>query len=77
MLHWAASFGYDEIVELLLNREAKIHAKRADGSTALHIGAKEGHYRVVKLLLDRGAKIRVQNNKGLTPKWSFGCGKVA
>lgn len=61
-----------DIVDLLLNRNAQIHA-RCDaqnshrGNTALHFAALNGHRATAKKLLDRGASPLAKNSSGTTP----------
>ena len=57
-LHWAAWYGHDKVVKLLLDRGAKTDiVDTLNGITALHYAAANGHDKVVELLLDRGANI--------------------
>lgn len=53
----AASQGFFEIVQLLLDRGAVINAAAADNTLPLHAAAFRGHLTVVQLLLDRGAAV--------------------
>lgn len=61
----AASFGYTQIVELLLNAKANpnIYAK---GMTALIVAALHGHTKVVKMLLDAHANPNIPDSDGWT-----------
>ena len=73
-LHWAASFGHAQIVQLLL--DAGIEAGMPLGSSffghdceewgALHFAAQDGHSEVAKLLLERGADKDLGDSDGLT-----------
>eukprot|EP00092_Neocalanus_flemingeri_P008333 GFUD01008985.1.p1 GENE.GFUD01008985.1~~GFUD01008985.1.p1 ORF type:complete len:881 (-),score=182.76 GFUD01008985.1:190-2832(-) len=71
-LHWAASFGSKEVVDLLLHRGADINAANADGCTALHDAVQRKDAAIVKKLLDAGADVSfVATNgklRGKTPK---------
>ena len=59
-LHVAASFGQLEIVKLLPEMGADIHAVGGVyGGTALNYAAMNGHFEVVEHLLDKGAKMDV------------------
>src|SRR5208283_4967213 len=42
-LHYAASYGYLEIAELLLTKNADVNAKASKGDTPLHYAASYGH----------------------------------
>lgn len=68
-LHWAAKYGRDEVVELLLSRGASASAEaerpgHMKGITALHDAAAGGHVRVAELLLKRGTDVDVNANGG-------------
>ncbi|KAJ5986972.1 ankyrin [Penicillium sp. IBT 35674x] len=54
-LNWAAAFGYQPLVELLLNRGAQAVLNTEVGmiSFTLAIAAKHGHAAIVEILLDR------------------------
>jgi ankyrin repeat protein len=58
----AALNGYDEIVALLLDRGANIHAR---DDVALREAVKFGRKEMVALLLDRGADIHARNDEAL------------
>lgn len=59
-LHVAASFGQLEVVKLLLEMDADIHAVGGVfNGTALNCAASDGNYEVVEFLLDRGAEMDV------------------
>jgi ankyrin repeat protein len=50
-LHYAASYGYLEIAELLLTKNADVNAKTSKGDTPLHYAASYGHKDIAELLL--------------------------
>lgn len=59
-LHWAATKGHKEVVELLLAHGADVHLDRMDAhcvvvGTPLHCAAFMGHVDIVRLLISRGA----------------------
>lgn len=58
-LHRAASVGNLELVRLLLDRGARVSAKRGLGWQALHYAASKGHIDVARLLVERGTRERV------------------
>jgi ankyrin repeat protein len=67
-LHMAATFGYTEGVERLLNNGANINLISLDDkSTPLHKAATGRRIDAVKLLLQRGAKTEIVDAGGLTP----------
>jgi ankyrin repeat protein len=59
----AAEFWHTEIVSLLIELGADIHAKDDDGKTALMSAAESGHTEIVSLLLDLGADIDAKDNR--------------
>ena len=65
-LFYAARYGKNEIVKLLLDRGADVNAKDSYGWTPLLYAAAHGKNEIVKLLLDRGADVNVKANDGKT-----------
>jgi ankyrin repeat protein len=65
-LHYAATGGHLEIIQLLLDNYAYIDAESPNGSTPLMMAAHYGTPAAVKLLLDAGADPRLRNQLGLT-----------
>ena len=66
-LHYAALKGCTEIVELLVNKGAKIDAITITGKTPLHIAIINNRTAIVEFLLNKGADINAQENHGKTP----------
>ncbi|XP_055848375.1 alpha-latrotoxin-Lhe1a-like [Episyrphus balteatus] len=66
-LHFAAMNGHKEIVEMLLNKGANIHAKNEYGGTALQAAVFRKQSDTIELLLDRGAIVDEKKNDGSTP----------
>lgn len=62
----AADTAQDDIIEELLKRGAKIHAKDTLGQTALMYAAFNSHYHTVKLLVEKKAGVNVQTGDGQT-----------
>ncbi|OJJ97352.1 hypothetical protein ASPACDRAFT_10995, partial [Aspergillus aculeatus ATCC 16872] len=58
-----------EVVELLLQRNARVDATDKSGSTALHLAASRGHCNVLELLLPEFLDIDVRNSNGQTALW--------
>jgi ankyrin repeat protein len=50
-LHNAAFYGHLKIIELLLNRCAKVNVKNRKGNTALHIALQRGYFTIASTLL--------------------------
>lgn len=49
-LHWSAKYGQYKIVELLLQRGARINAVNKGDDTPLHLSAAHGHHDVARLV---------------------------
>jgi ankyrin repeat protein len=65
-LHYAATGGSLEVVQLLLDRYAYIDAESPNGSTPLMMAALYGTSETVKLLLQAGADPTIRNALGLS-----------
>ena len=55
------------IIKILVEKGAKVEARRIDGVTPLHLAAWHGHRKSVKALLDVGADLNAQDQDGWTP----------
>ncbi len=62
----AAFWGYEEIVQYLLNAGANLHLQNNSGRTALHEAAFWGHAGVVQRLLAAGANLHQADKSGRT-----------
>ena len=65
-LHYAATNGHVEIMQILLDEHAYIDAESPNKSTPLMMAAKYGSPAAVKLLLEAGADPRLRNELGLS-----------
>jgi len=65
-LFLAAMVGQPEIVRLLLNSGADMHAANRFGAMPLHQAAYAGHRRIVEMLLERGEKVDVKDGDDRT-----------
>lgn len=63
----AAEQGHKPIVNLLVERGAKIDAKDGSGENALLCASVNGHEGIVRLLLKHGASVTVEDADGSTP----------
>lgn len=72
---WACEFGYQDIVEFLLDHGADLRDQAGTGQAALHMAVIGGSLRIVNLLLKRGAPLEELNVYGATAlgqaSWSF------
>jgi ankyrin repeat protein len=65
-LHYAATKGHLDIMNLLLEHSAYIDAESPNGSTPLMMAAEYGTPKAVKLLLSAGADPLIKNALGMT-----------
>jgi ankyrin repeat protein len=65
-LMWAAGNGYQDTVELFLDKNADVNTEDNNGYTALIHAANNGYKNVVKLLLDKNININAVNMFGYT-----------
>ncbi|KAL6909249.1 putative ankyrin repeat protein [Trichoderma evansii] len=71
-LHMAARRGHAELVQLLVDKGARVNAvskvptSSVSGATALHWAAQNGHEKVLEILLKNGAEIDLQTLHGET-----------
>jgi ankyrin repeat protein len=63
----ATQYGYYDMVEVLLEHNAKTNLSDINGITPLYIAAQNGNYRLAELLLGKGAEIDSPNKRGATP----------
>ncbi|KAK1496691.1 hypothetical protein CCUS01_13270 [Colletotrichum cuscutae] len=67
----ACSWGYQDVVEALLDhdssnpsRRADLNLQNADGATALHVAIIEGRHKIAELLLNVGVDVTIKDNNG-------------
>ena len=65
-LKTASRLGLDNVVRILLTRNADINAVDMNGNTALHTAALNSQLSVVKLLLEKNPSLNIQNKVGNT-----------
>jgi len=66
-LLWAAYYGHEAVVALLLDHDANIDILDNGNFAPLHYAAIANHKNVVELLLKRGAIVDITNDVGRTP----------
>ena len=66
-LHWAAFYGHDAVVAVLLSNGANINQANNHGSSPLHWAAIEGHDSAVAVLLSNGANVNQVTDDGKSP----------
>nr|XP_012142859.1 PREDICTED: ankyrin repeat and death domain-containing protein 1A-like isoform X4 [Megachile rotundata] len=62
-IHWAASRGNTEIIEMLIQAKCDIEARDKFGMRPLHMAARYGHRDAVKMLINAGASVSAMNKK--------------
>ncbi|KAL1961782.1 hypothetical protein VTN77DRAFT_1069 [Rasamsonia byssochlamydoides] len=65
----AAHCGKEDIVDLLIQNNARLNASDASGSTALHLAACRGHLAVLELLLMEAVDLEAKTSHGRTALW--------
>lgn len=66
LLHWASSGGRIDVVQLLLDRGARVDATDDSQWTPAMIAASANKFDVAEALLKAGASATLQNDQGLT-----------
>uniref|UniRef100_A0AC35UIE7 ANK_REP_REGION domain-containing protein n=1 Tax=Rhabditophanes sp. KR3021 TaxID=114890 RepID=A0AC35UIE7_9BILA len=62
-LHWAASFGNEEIVKAICDNSADINCRNSKGQTPLHDAVRREEESIVRLLVNLGADIHIKDEK--------------
>ncbi|KAL2816396.1 ankyrin repeat-containing domain protein [Aspergillus cavernicola] len=65
----AAHCGNEAVVDLLIQKHARLDAVDRSGSTALHLAASRGHCGVLELLLSETLNIEARDSRGRTALW--------
>lgn len=69
-IHYAASNGSADTLNVLLEHPIDVNIQDGDGNTALHLAAKTGNVECAELLLDsKNIKANRLNKKGFTPAY--------
>ncbi|MCD6034882.1 MAG: serine/threonine-protein phosphatase 6 regulatory ankyrin repeat subunit A-like [Rickettsiales bacterium] len=67
LLHFAAHYGCNELIPVIINQGADIEAKDFEGATVLHVAVSSGNLQGVEALLKAGANRNTKDFKGKTP----------
>uniref|UniRef100_A0A158Q7M1 Eukaryotic translation initiation factor 3 subunit K n=1 Tax=Elaeophora elaphi TaxID=1147741 RepID=A0A158Q7M1_9BILA len=63
-LHWAASYGNEDVVRILCQSGANVNALNTKNETPLHDAVRRGSDAIVKCLLSNGADPSIKNGSG-------------
>eukprot|EP01026_Neomeris_dumetosa_P065773 TRINITY_DN6324_c0_g1_i2.p1 TRINITY_DN6324_c0_g1~~TRINITY_DN6324_c0_g1_i2.p1 ORF type:complete len:646 (+),score=110.02 TRINITY_DN6324_c0_g1_i2:65-2002(+) len=66
-VHSLSKYGHDELIELLVDKNAEINSQDNMGNTPLHIAVQQQEEKVVQKLLQLGADVNIQNKEGDNP----------
>jgi len=76
-LHEAAAFGNVKIVEILLEKRAKVNITNEGGETPLHYATRHGHIKVMEILLENNADPSMKGTGCGTPmQWAARNGQI-
>ena len=67
VLHYAAEYGQELVVKVLIKRGAAVDVRGQYGRTPLHYAVRNGHERVVMVLLGKEADVNAKKDTGCTP----------
>ena len=70
-LHWAATFGDEATVQLLIDNKADVNALNVDGATPLHDAIQRESKEIAKALLVAGADPSIKPHSGLVNFFGF------
>jgi ankyrin repeat protein len=65
-LHYAATGGHVELIQILLEESAYIDAESPNGTTPLMMAARYGSAKATQLLIEEGADLQTKNQLGLS-----------
>ena len=66
-LQWAAWYGHDKLIAVLIEAGSNVQASDKKGRGALHEAAERGHLKVAEILLRHGAVVNARDDSTLTP----------
>lgn len=66
----SSQYGHIEIVEVLIEKGAKVNLHDKSGTTALYVASRNGHEEVMDLLLRKGADVNLCNVDGHSPLYA-------
>jgi len=56
-MHCASRSGHNDVIELLMSRDASVSVRTRSGLSPLHMAAQGDHAHIVRLLLQNGATV--------------------
>ena len=65
--HWAAKFGYEDILEYMLGFSKRCNIYDNKMRTPLYFAALNNHFKCVKTLIDHGGDVNLADKDGRTP----------
>ena len=63
-MHVAATYGWSDVIELLLERNARVDSRCNRYRTPLHYASQNGHIDCLRVLLDGGADLKLTDSNG-------------
>ena len=64
--HYAARFGHEDCLRLLIEAQADLTIRASDGFSAAHVAAERGHADCLAILCEHGANINARTKEGAT-----------
>ena len=73
----ASNFGFNDIVNELIEKGIDINSKDINGKSAIMFAIENNKIDTINILINNNADINIQDKKGITPiMWASGNGKI-